>query len=258
MKKVKKKNGLFLLIKKILFIFYPKYEIIGETIPNQSVILVGNHAQIHGPLCCELYFPVSTYAWCAGQMMNWKEVPEYAFQDFWSQKPKWTHLFYRMFSFLIAPLSVLIFNHARTVPVYRDIRSMSTFKKSLALLRERKSLVIFPEHDKKYNHIIYDFNKRFIDIASIYHKKTGKEISFVPFYIAPYLKKIVIGNSIVFSAEKPMEEERERIRKYLMEEITTMAEELPPHTVVPYRNIPKKYYPNNKKRQTYENTSSEL
>lgn len=219
----------------------------GEEFPEESVIYVGNHAQIHGPVTCELYFPKSAYAWCAGPMMHLKEVPAYAFSDFWSQKPKWTHPFFKIVSYLIAPLSVLLFNHARTVPVYRDHRIMTTFKESIRLLKDGKSLVIFPEHDEKYNHIVYDFQRKFIDVASIYYRKTGKAISFVPFYVTPKLGKMVIGRKIPFLPENPMEEERERIANELMKEITKMAEELPLHTVIPYRNIRKKDYPTNKK-----------
>lgn len=106
-------------------------------------------------------------------------------------------------------------------------------------------MVIFPEHDVKYNHIIYDFQDKFIDVAKLYYKKTGKELQYVPLYIAPKLKKMYFGNPIQFCAANPMEEERHRICQYLMDEITEIAQSLPMHTVIPYRNIPKKYYPTN-------------
>ena len=35
------------------------------------------------------------------------------------------------------------------------------------------------------------------------------------------------------------------IRGYLMDAVTDMACALPEHTVIPYRNIPKRYYPSN-------------
>ncbi len=44
-------------------------------------------------------------------MMNLKEVPAYTFQDFWSMKPRYTLVFYRIISYLIAPLCILIFYH---------------------------------------------------------------------------------------------------------------------------------------------------
>ncbi len=86
-----------------------------------------------------------------------KDVPEYAFRDFWSQKPKWTHPFYKLLSYIIAPLSACVFTNARTIGVYHDTRILSTFKNTVKKLQEGKSVVIFPEHDTKHNHIIYDF-----------------------------------------------------------------------------------------------------
>ena len=244
---MKKKSKLFIFIKKCLYLFYPKMEVEGLwNLPKESCILVGNHAQIHGPIACELYFSEDFITWCAGQMMNRKEVPDYAFQDFWSQKPRMTHWFYRILSYLIAPLSVVLFTNARTIPVYRDSRILTTFRESVHHLKNGKHIVIFPEYDKPYNHILYDFQEKFIDLARIYHKKTGKELYFAPFYITPKLQKMVIGKPIRFLSDTPMEEERIRIREYLMREITDLAEKLPPHTVIPYRNIRKRDYPKNR------------
>ncbi|MBO5364092.1 MAG: hypothetical protein J6A56_01330 [Clostridia bacterium] len=242
-----KASKLFLFIKKILYVFYPKMEVEGKNhLPQEPCILVGNHAQIHGPIACELYLPDTFTTWCAGQMMNLKEVPDYAFQDFWAKKPEISHCFYRILSYLIAPLSVVLFNNARTVPVYRDNRILSTFKESIRQLERGRSIVIFPEYDKAYNHIIYDFQERFIDLAKIYYKKTGKEIKFVPLYITPRLKKMVLGEPVSFDSQAEIEGERKRIRAELMKKITFLGEKLPCHTVIPYRNIRKKDYPKNR------------
>ncbi len=251
-----KPSFLFKIIKGIVKFFYPKITVEGtENLPDEPVIVVGNHTQMHGPIACELYFPGNRYTWCAGQMMHLKEVPEYAFQDFWSQKPKWTHPFYKLLSYIIAPLSVCIFNNAKTIGVYRDARIISTFKNTVNRLCEGASVVVFPEHDVKYNNIVYEFQDKFIDIAKLYYKKTGKELAFAPMYIAPNLKKMYLGKPIRFCAANTMDEERSRICQYLMDEITRIARSLPEHTVVPYRNIPKKEYPSNiPKEEAYEET----
>ena len=189
--------------------------------------------------------------------MHLKAVPEYAFRDFWSQKPKWTHPFYKLLSYIIAPVSVCVFSNARTIGVYHDTRILSTFKSTVKMLQEGKSVVIFPEQDVKHNHIVYDFQDKFIDIAKLYYKKTGKELSFVPMYIAPKLKKLCLGRPVTFNAAEAMDTQRSRICTYLMDEITAIAEALPEHTVVPYRNIRKKDYPSNRlKEQTYEKAGS--
>ena len=146
-----------------------------------------------------------------------------------------------------------LINNANTIGVYHDNRILSTFRQTVQQLQQGSSVVIFPEHDVKHNHIVYDFQDKFIDIAKLYYKKTGKELSFVPMYIAPKLKKICLGKPVQFCAAKPMDAERSRICTYLMDEITAIAEALPEHTVVPYRNIPKKEYPSNiSKEQVYE------
>ena len=243
----KKISPLYPLIKGAIRLLYPKYQVVGaENLPNAPAIVVGNHSQMHGPSVCELDFPIQRYTWCAGQMMHLKEVPGYAFQDFWSQKPRYIHWFYKILSYLIAPLSVCVFNSANTIPVYRDTRGVATFKKTVQALQQGVSVVVFPEHDVKYNNIIYDFQDKFIDVARLYYKRTGKELPFVPLYIAPNLKTMYIGKPTWFRADQPMDEERSRIKEYLMAQITDIATALPEHTVVPYRNIPKKDYPSNK------------
>lgn len=242
----KKTSLAYKIIKWLVRACYPKMEVEGtRNLPDAPSIIVGNHTQMNGPIAAELYCPGRHYTWCAGQMMKLKEVPEYAFRDFWSQKPRWTHPFYKLMSYIIAPLSVCLFNNANTVGVYRDARIIKTFKDTVKRLEEGNHVVIFPEHDVKYNHILYDFQDKFIDIARLYYKKTGKELAFVPLYIAPKLKKMYLGKPVQFCAAEPMDTQRARIRDYLMKSITDIACALPEHTVVPYRNIPKKYYPSN-------------
>ena len=239
-------SPLYRLIKWGIACFY-KMDVVGrENLPDGAAILVGNHAQMNGPIACELFFPGNRYTWCNAQMMEMKEVPAYAFQDFWSMKPKAVRWFYRLASYAIAPLSVLIFNNAQTLPVYHDMRVMTTFRLTLQKLQENAKIVIFPEKDEKYNNILYAFQEHFVDVANLYYRRAKKALPFVPMYICPALKKLYLGEPIYFDGEKPLEEERQRLCDTLMAEITRMAESLPAHRVVPYRNLPKKDYPWNK------------
>ena len=241
---------LFCFIKALVKLFYPKIRVEGqENLPEEPVIIVANHSQMNGPIACELYFPGDRYTWCAGQMMHLKEVPAYAFQDFWSYKPKWIRWFYKGLSYLIAPLSVCVFNNARTIGVYRDARIISTFKNTVNKLQQGSSVVVFPEHYEPHNHIVNDFQDKFIDIAKLYYKRSSKELTFVPMYIAPNLKTMYLCEPIRFQADADMAEERKRICNHLMDRITEKAVSLPVHTVVPYANLPKKQYPKNKEEE---------
>ena len=245
------KKKLSRILYKFLSVFVkmavPRYQTVGaDKLSEEPVIIVANHSHMYGPIACEFYLPCDRYTWCAGQMMHLKEVPAYAFQDFWSYKPKYIQWFYKILSYLIAPIAVCIFNNAQTIGVYKDARIISTFKNTVNRLAEGASVVVFPEHYEPYNHILNDFQDKFIDIARLYYKKTGKALTFVPMYIAPKLKTMYLGDPVRFDPQAPMDEQRQKICSYLKESITDMAVKLPVHTVVPYVNVPAKEYPKNR------------
>lgn len=248
MKKTSKPAKAVYKITRFLFeIFYPKYEIEGfENLPLQNAVIVANHSQMAGPINGELFMPENCYMWCAGQMMNMKETPEYAFNDFWAKKPKWTHPFYKLLSHMIAPLAYCLFNNARTIAVYKDARIVGTFRETLEMIKSKNNILIFPECPETCNNILYKFQENFVDIARLYYKRYETELEFVPMYIAPKLKKMYIGKKIRYDHDNDCEAERKRITEYLSDEITKTARNLPKHTVVPYLNIPKKRYLTNK------------
>ena len=242
---------LYRLIYRTIWLLSPKYTLYGtEKLPEESCVLVGNHCQMYGPIASELYLPRAHYIWCIGEMMNRKEVPAYAFQDFWSGKPKAVRWFYKLPRYVIAPLAEYVFTHAHTIPVRHDARVMTTFRTSVEKLSAGADIVIFPEKAEAYNGILWQFQEHFVDLAKLYHRRTGKAVCFVPMYTAPRLSGIHFGEPVRFDPEAPEDEERARICKALLEAISDLASALPEHTVVPYPNIPKNQYPKNTDRKT--------
>ena len=242
----KKDPLLYRLIVRLVRLFSPKYRLFGtENLPEEPCVIVGNHCQMYGPIAAELYLPRPHYIWCIGEMMNRKEVPAYAFQDFWSRKPAATRWFYRLLSYLIAPLAEYVFTHAHTIAVYRDARVVSTFRQSVGHLKDGADIVIFPEKNEPYNGILWQFQEHFADVARLYYRRTGNAVCFVPMYTASSLGSIHFGEPVRFNPEASDEEERTRICSAMMKAITSLATALPRHTVVPYPNIPKKNYPHN-------------
>ncbi len=241
---------IFRTIKFIIWIFYPKISVKGmENMPSEPSIYVGNHSKTNGPIISELYFPTKHKTWCAAEMMKMKEVPSYAYRDFWHLKPKHTKWFYKLISYLIAPLCACVFSNADTIAVHHDIKIIKTIRQTVEYMQNGANIVIFPEYEKPYNHILSEFQSGFVDTARFYYKKTGRSLDFVPIYVAPNLKALYIGKGIKFNPQNNIENERKRICDYLSNEITEIATSLPLHTVIPYNNIPKKKYPTNKKEQ---------
>lgn len=245
--KQKIRYAVFWFIRSLTKLFYPKTRFVGdENLETGPAVIVGNHAKMNGPIACELYYPRSHKTWTAGEMMHLREVPGYAFTDFWSHKPGYIRWFFKGLAYFIAPLSVCIFNSADCIGVYHDTRVMSTYRSSVEKLHDGDDIVILPEYGAPRNNIVNEFRDRFVDLARFYYRKYKEELNFVPMYVAPDLRTVYLGTPVSFNASAPIKEERTRISEYLMNEITDMARSLPEHTVVPYPNIPKREYPSNK------------
>lgn len=242
----KRISPLYRLIRRLVWLFYPKITVVGaENLPDGGAVIVGNHCQMHGPIACELYFPGLHYTWCAGEMMRLAEVPAYAYKDFWSAKPRLSRPFYKLLSYLIAPLAVCVFNNANCIGVYHSAKIVSAYRASIAALNDGARVIIFPERDAPYNNILAQFQTGFVDLARLYYRRTKRAVCFVPMYLAPRLKTMYIGKPIRYDPENDTEAERRRICDETARAITDMARALPRHTVVPYRNIPKRDYPTN-------------
>lgn len=246
-KKNKKKPAFYRLSGSIAKLFYKKRTFVGvENLPEEPSLIIGNHAQLHGPLACEAYFPTDKAIWCIGEMMNLKEVPSYAYKDFWSYKPKWIRWFYKILSYVIAPICSYYLKHADTIAVYKDTRLLKTFRDTMERLDDGANVVIFPECHQDFNDIVCEFQDKFVDVAKLYYNKTGKCLSFVPMYNAATIKTIVFGTPIKYDPSIDIKEQRQIMCEYLKKEITKLAKELPVHKVVPYKNIKKKNYVNSK------------
>ena len=237
----------FLIIKFLIRVFYPKTEFKGtENIPDGPVIIVGNHAKTNAPIACELYFPGKHKTWTAGEMMHLKEIQPYSYRDFWGSKPAYIKWAFKLLSYLIVLPAYCIFNNADCIGVYHDSRVVRTFRSTVRELHEGTRVVILPEHDAPHNNIICEFQERFVDAARLYYRRYKEEVSFVPMYTAPALKSVYFGKPVRFDASAPADEERHRICTEMMDAITAIARDLPEHKVVPYPNIPKSEYPSNK------------
>lgn len=239
--------GLYRFIRFMVWVFYPKTRIVGtENIPDGPVVAVGNHAKMNAPIATELYFPAPRTVWTIGEMMHVKEVPAYAFKDFWSKKPVYIRWFFKILSYIIAPFAACIFTNCDCIGVYHDSRVMKTFKQSMNALHDGVHVIILPEQDVAHNNIVCEFQEGFVDLAGMYYRKYKEDISFIPMYTAPAFKAIYLGKPVKFNHEAPLDQERVRISQAMMDSITEIARDLPEHTVVPYPNIPKKMYPTNK------------
>lgn len=243
-----RRNPFYRFIRFMVWVFFPKYTVEGvENLPKEAAVLVGNHSQANGPIISQLYGPRECYTWCIAKMMHIKEVPAYAYEDFWSKKPKWSLWFFKILSYVIAPLAAFIMTKADTIGVYHDKRVLLTFKESVEKMENGADIIIFPECYDEHNNIVHEFQRGFVDLARVDYKKNGRCTPFVPMYVCPELRKLVFGKPIYYNPDAKPREEADRVCNELMDAISEIAYALPRHKVVTYNNIRRKYYPFNER-----------
>lgn len=240
-------KAIFRIFRFFAKIAYRKTKIIGiENIPSSNTVIVANHAQLNGPIIAELFMPEDCYIWANGQMVNFREVPSYAMEDFFPFKKGLQRPVFKLASYILAPLLPCIINNARVIPVYHDARIASTFRTTVKMLSKGKNILIFPECHEKCNNIINCLRDNFVDVARLYYKRTGIALRFVPMYISPELDRCYFGEGINYDPSSDAVGERHRITEHLAAEITRIGRSLPEHTVVPFDNISRKKYISNK------------
>lgn len=239
-----KKKLFYRIVRKIVIAFYGKVVFNKlENVPSEPCVIVGNHAKVHGPLMGEGRFPLEKCIWCDAPMFDRKEFPKYAYANFLGGKPS---RFMRLMVRIINPLITYLVKNADTLPVYRDMRVMQTYRASVTALEGGQNLLIFPECPTVKNDIVNVFNEYFVDVARFYYKKTNKELQFVPSYYAVGLRTVEFGKPIKFDATAPIDEERKRICAYLEDAMTEIAKSMPSHIVIPFHSVPKDQLKKNK------------
>lgn len=237
-----RKPVLYKILYAIVRLFYRKREFVGE-LPDEPSVIVANHAQIHGPLIAQLYYPRKKRIWCDERVMSVKSFAKYAYEDFWAGKPKWCRWFFWLCSRLLAPLGAFVFKHSDTIAVYRDSRLIGTLRETAEALKNGYDIIIFPEQREAYNEIVNGLQPHFTAISGVYYAKTGKEVAFVPLYNAPRIRNAALGSPLHFNRALSRSEAERELVDEIKQQITRLAKELPPHTVLPYDNVGRKNYP---------------
>lgn len=113
---------------------------------------------------------------------------------------------------------VKLINSLKSVPVYRGgNKSIVTLKKSLDILVNGESVIVFPDIDYSSNYdTVSDIYDGFLLLGEMYKKKTNKELEFIPLYIDETNKIIIKNDAIIVNDFK---NERENKKQKIIESI---------------------------------------
>lgn len=195
--------------------FSPKFtHLWAEPFVDEPCIFVCNHAGAYGPIdmCAHFSMRQNCYYWLNADMMDPETVPAYVRQDYWWKPGCFGEpiLNYTL-PYLAAALLPPILRSAPGVPVYHDMRVMSTMRLSLRLLKEGRYLTIFPEQPSGFQSHHDWINTGWLQIAVMYYRATGKALRFWPVHLDHRRHEFRIAPSILFDTERSLEEQQDEL-----------------------------------------------
>ncbi len=177
---------------------------------GEACVFVGNHAGAFGPIDMCTKFPLrdDCHPWMNASVLHAKEVPAYVRQDYW-WKPgcKLEPLYNATLPYLAAVVLPPILRLVPGVPVYHDMRVMTTMRQSLRLLKAGQHLVIFPEQPSGYQSHHDWINTGFLQLAPMYYKMSGKKLSFYPVHLDYHKHTFHVAKPVIFDPERTLEEQ---------------------------------------------------
>ncbi len=181
-----------------------------EPFDGEACVFVGNHAGAFGPIDMCVKFPLrdQCFTWMNADVLDPKLVPAYVRQDYW-WKPgcKLEPLYNATLPYMAAAVLPPILRLAPTVPVYHDMRVMTTMRQSIRHLKEGHHLVIFPEQPSGYQSHHDWINTGFLQIAPMYYKATGKVLKFYPVHLDYRKHTFKIAKPIAFDPTRTIDEQ---------------------------------------------------
>lgn len=194
------------VIKVFLRLFKrkPKYVFIGDGMVDQGIYL-SNHVAAKGPLTYELYFPKLFRFWGIHNMTeSFKEKYKYLSTTYFQGKKHFPKFWAKFISIFATPVMGVFYWGINLLPTYTDLRLAKTIHKSIDVLEQKQSLIIFPENSTDgYHDVLKEYFPGFYLIA----KKAYEKGMDVPIYNMYFQKKkniVVVDKPIYYSELKEM------------------------------------------------------
>lgn len=190
-------------------------------------IFIANHYEIYGPVVAFLRLPFFCRPWIISNMLDAELVEK-----------QMTPGVEKSFKFLpkkirkkipkkFGKIFMKILKESDPIPVYRNFLRdlMKTMNQSVEALMGGDNLLIFPENAKQYKEGDIDpFYTGFAHLGKMYYEKTGKCITFYPFYISKKHKTLTFGKGIQYQASQDAKEEKKRIATELYQEMLQLKD----------------------------------
>lgn len=219
---------LYLLCRFFVRAAHKRLPVLGmENVGALPAIFIGRHQDLYGPVEIMAWVPLEFRIWTFYKFMSVKECYRHYVSYTYTVRKGHSPFVARILAAATAPLVSAFMNSMGGIPVYRGQKNIiDTLRESVKALCSGESILIMPERD--YTDAGSDAGELysgFVHIAQMYHKATGRAVSFYPIYPSREAGRIYMEKPVAFDPSKPFRAERERIIAALKRELSRKAVE---------------------------------
>jgi hypothetical protein len=225
-------DGLYQFIVGVLDLFLWGGELLGkENLPRRGpAVFISNHLDATGPIATACSIPLRVHPWVIADMMDKVLAPIWLQKDFTERQLHLKLPLSRWLARALCSISVPLFYSLGCIPVYANDyeRMRETLEMSMAVLRERKFILVFPEDYRLVKDPVtkmQPFQHSFVRLGEKYFEETGESLEFYPMAVHS-AGQMVIGKPVAYNPLNPVGTERRRLKNLLEETVIAMYMQL--------------------------------
>jgi len=187
-----------------------------ENLPRSGpVVFIADHLEAVGPIAAYGSIPLRLYAWTVADMVDEEKAAAWLQWDFVERTLELKPPLSAWVAKWLSKITVPFLRWLGCIPVYRNNyeRMADTLQLSMDVLRQGKSLLIFPEDNLLPEDPVTrmkPFQHSFVRLGEMYYAETGERLKFYPLAIHPegYL---MVGKFATFNPNYAAGQERRRL-----------------------------------------------
>ena len=218
---------LFLICRKIKYIFAPKISFPAKEQFPSACVYIGHHQNMYGPVTFMTFCPVAVRLWVFNMFLDKKDCFDQFYNYTFLQRFKINKIVAKICAKILSVFIPALMNSMRSIAVYRldsPSNMLKTLQDSVDALVNGERVVIFPDidytSDEAYTGRLYSGFSR---IDKMYFERTNKHIDFIPVYISKAKKKMILGN--IFKITDDSAISSKRIAQTMQDDLNALAAE---------------------------------
>jgi hypothetical protein len=226
------KDGMYHFIVRLLDVLLWGGEMVGEeNLPRSGpAVFIANHLEAVGPIAADCSIPLRLYAWTVADMVDEEKAAAWLQWDFVERTLELEPPISAWVAKWLSKITVPFLRSLGCIPVYRGDydRLADTLRLSIEVLRQGKSLLVFPEDNLLAADPVKGmkpFQHSFVRLGEKYFDETGERLSFYPVAIHPS-GYVMVGKVATFNPNYAVGKERQRLKRLMENSVKTMYMQL--------------------------------